>query len=138
MSDIDETARPIRGVSELALWVRDLPRAVAFYRDVLGFAVVEIDAGRNAFLRSGDLLLGLFVLDNPGTPLADEYLTRTGGEPRGHVYHVGFRVDPERLDAFAAELGARRILKGPVNFPNGRRSYFLEDPDAHYIELTDR
>ena len=135
-----ENAGPIAGISELALWVSDLPRAVAFYRDALGFAVVEIDAGRNAFLRSGDLLLVLFVLDNPGTALAEAYLERTGGEPRGHVYHVGFRVDRERLDALAQALVERGDLavKGPVDFPNGRRSYFLEDPDAHYIELTDR
>jgi hypothetical protein len=32
--------------------VRDLDRVVAYYRDNLGFAVEEIDPGRNAFRRS--------------------------------------------------------------------------------------
>lgn len=35
-------------------------------------------------------------------------------------------------------LWVRDAVSGPVNFPNGRRSCFLEDPDDHYIELTDR
>jgi catechol 2,3-dioxygenase-like lactoylglutathione lyase family enzyme len=128
----------IKSISELALWVRDLDRSVAFYRDRLGFELVDLDPGHNAFLKSGDFLLVLFVRGNPGTPLGEEYLARTGG-PRGEVYHVAFEVDPARLDSFCAELRQQGLeLKGPVEFATGRRSYFLEDLDEHYIELTDR
>jgi len=128
----------IQAISELALWVRDLDRAVAYYRDHLGFAVEEIDPGRNAFLRSGDFLLVLFVPGDPGTPLATRYLAEKGG-PRGDVYHVAFRVDPAALDAHAAALREQGLMvRGPVDFTTGRRSYFLEDPDEHWIELTDR
>ncbi len=128
----------IRSISELALWVTDLDRAVKFYAENLGFTVESQDAGRNAFLRSGDFLLVLFVPDDPGTPLAREYLARVGA-PRGGVYHVAFRVDPANLDAASATLLAGGLeVSGPVDFPSGRRSYFLEDPDQHYIELTDR
>ena len=135
---MSERSGPIRSISELALWVSDLERALAFYRDGLGFVVEDIDPGRNAFLRSGDFLLVLFVPDDPGTQLASEYLARTGG-PRGHVYHVAFRVDAERLDSYSAGLGERGVeVQGPVNFGSGRRSYFVTDPDEHYIELTDR
>ena len=129
---------PIKAISELALWVQDLERALGFYRDYLGFEVQEIDPGRNAFLRSGNFLLVLFVRDNPGTKLADEYLARTGGA-RGEVYHVAFMVERRQLDTLAAELQDRAVtVRGPVDFETGRRSYFLEDPDEHYIELTDR
>jgi catechol 2,3-dioxygenase-like lactoylglutathione lyase family enzyme len=128
----------IKGISELAFWVKDLDRSVAFYRDQLGFAVEEVDPGRNAFLRSGDFLLVLFVPNDPGTALASEYLARTGG-PRGEVYHVAFRIDRERLDAHSAALREHGLeVRGPVDFGSGRRSYFIEDPDEHYIELTDR
>lgn len=128
----------VKSISELALWVRDLDQSVAFYRDQLGFAVEEIDPGRNAFLRSGDFLLVLFVPEDPGTPLARDYLARTGGA-RGYVYHVAFEIDPARLDRFSAGLRERGIeVRGPVEFATGRRSFFVEDPDEHYIELTDR
>jgi catechol 2,3-dioxygenase-like lactoylglutathione lyase family enzyme len=129
---------PIKSVSEVALWVNDLDRAVAFYRDHLLFSVESIDPGRNAFLKSGDFLLVLFNPEQPGTPLADEYLARTGG-PRGGVYHVAFRVEPEGLDRCGQTLrDAGLAVKGPVEFATGRRSYFFDDPDEHYIELTDR
>lgn len=128
----------INGISELAFWVKDLERSVAFYRDQLGFTVEDVDSGRNAFLRGGDFLLVLFVPDDPGTQLASEYLARTGG-PRGELYHVAFRIDRERLDQYSVALRERGLeVRGPVDFGSGRRSYFIEDPDEHYIELTDR
>lgn len=128
----------IRGVSELALWVADLDRAIAFYRDKLGFTVEEVDPGHSAFLKSGSLVLALFTRGDPGSALGREYLARTGG-PRGDVYHVGFLVDPAELDEVSALIRGRGVeVKGPIEFATGRRSYFLEDIDEHYIELTDR
>lgn len=128
----------LRSISELALWVSDLDRAMAFYIQNLGFVVESHDVGRNAFLKSGDFLLVLFVPEDPGTPLAREYLARVGA-PRGGVYHVAFRIDAEALDAASETLRAKGLeVSGPTVFGTGRRSYFLEDPDQHYIELTDR
>jgi len=128
----------IRSISELALWVADLDRAVNFYVDNLGFTVQDRDPGRNAFLRSGDFLLVLFVPDDPGTQLARDYLARAIA-PRGAVYHVAFRVDPDALDVTCENLRSTGLeVSGPIRFPTGRSSYFLEDPDQHYIELTDR
>lgn len=128
----------INGVTELALWVSDLDRSVGFYRDELGFDVEDLQPGNHAFLRSGNLVLALFDRASPGTKLAEEYLARTGGS-RGDVYHVGFQIDRAALDEFGAELRDRGMaVKGPVDFAGGRRSYFIEDPDEHYIELTDR
>jgi catechol 2,3-dioxygenase-like lactoylglutathione lyase family enzyme len=128
----------ITGVSEVAFWVKDLDRAVKFYRDRLGFEVESIDPGRNAFLRIGDLYVVLFNPDSPGTQLADDYLARVGS-PRGDVYHVAFKTEPTELDGVAETLKSEGSeVKGPVEFGSGRRSYFLEDPDGHYLELTDR
>ena len=130
----------IKSISELALWVDDVNRAVAFY-EKLGFEIESVDENRNAFLRSGDFLLVLFNPQNPGTALAKDYLAHIDYEnsgPRGGVYHAAFRVEAAQLDDFAAQLKTQGLeLKGPVEFASGRRSYFLEDPDAHYIELTD-
>lgn len=128
----------MQGVSEVAFWVVDVEQAVDFYRGKLGFELEDYSPGRHAFLRSGDFLLVLFNPENPGTKLADEYLARVGG-PKGGLYHVAFRVEESRLDAVAAELARAGVaVKGPIEFDGGRRSHFFEDPDGHYIELTDR
>jgi len=111
---------------------------MAFYVGKLGFEVESHSPGQNAFLKSGDFLLVLFVTEDPGSALSIEYLGRVG-EPRGAVYHVAFRMDPRELDEAGTALRSAGLeVKGPVEFPTGRRSYFLEDPDQHYIELTDR
>jgi catechol 2,3-dioxygenase-like lactoylglutathione lyase family enzyme len=128
----------VKGISELALWVSDLEESVAFYRDHLGFTVQEVEVGCNAVLHSGDLVLVLFVPESPGTALAEDYLERNSG-PCGDFYHVGFRVEPHSLERFSAALRAQGLeVSGPVTFASGRHSYFLTDPDDHYIELTDR
>ena len=128
----------IKSISELALWVDDVERATVFYAAHLGFEIESVDAGRNAFLRSGDFLLVLFNPRDPGTALANDYIACTGG-PRGGVYHAAFRIEVAVLDGFAEGLRESGLaVKGPVEFATGRRSYFIEDPDEHYLELTDR
>lgn len=129
----------VQGISELALWVKDLDRAVAFYRDRLGFRVFDYTAGVNAFLRSGELVLALFapVLEG-NTAIAQQYLARYGG-PHGTVYHVGLKVDGADLDRRARDLRNAGVdVDGPHKFATGRQSYFLEDPGENFIELTDR
>jgi catechol 2,3-dioxygenase-like lactoylglutathione lyase family enzyme len=128
----------IKGISELALWVSDVERSVEWYVERLGFEVQSHEPGQHAFLGSGDFILVLFNPKMPGTALADEYLARKG-EPHGEVYHVAFRIDRAEMDSVASSLSlAGTPVQGPIDFPTGRRSYFIEDPDEHYIELTDR
>ena len=128
----------ITGISEVALWVVDFERALEFYTDKLGLEVADLDPGKNAFLKAGDALVVLFNRETPGTALANDYLARVGS-PQGEVYHIALKVADGQLDSLADDLkSSGEMVKGPVDFPGGRRSYFLDDPDQHYIELTDR
>lgn len=128
----------IQSVSEVAFWVEDVEQAADFYVTKLGFRLEDHEPGKHAFLRSGDFLLVLFNPADPGTKLATEYLARAGA-PKGGLYHIAFRVSPPEIDGIAAGLRECGVeTKGPVDFEGGRRSYFFEDPDEHYIELTDR
>jgi catechol 2,3-dioxygenase-like lactoylglutathione lyase family enzyme len=129
----------IVGLSELALWVSDLDAATRFYTEQLGFVLDDVMPGRNAFLHSGGLVLALFAPVAEGNlPLASEYLNTNGGA-RGEVYHVGLKERREELDAQAERIRSSGVeVRGPVDYGSGRRSYFFEDPDRHFIELTDR
>lgn len=140
----DRTPDIIDGVSEVVLWVEHLDACVDFYCRHLGFHIRSLTPGHHAFLYAGGrrsrVTLALFVLraDN-ASALARDYLARHGGTPRGRLYHVAFRVGCEALDAEARALRARGIaVSDAVEFPSGQRSYFLEDPEGHYLELTDR
>jgi catechol 2,3-dioxygenase-like lactoylglutathione lyase family enzyme len=134
----------VEGVSEVVFWVEDLDRCVEFYCRHLGFHVRSLTPGHHAFLRSGAsrsaVTLALFVLrpDN-ASALARDYLARRGGTPRGRLYHVAFRLARGMLEGAAGSLRAHGFaVSDAVEFPSGQRSYFLEDPEGRYLELTDR
>ena len=93
----------IRRLNHAVLYVRDVDRSVAFYREVLGFRVKVEIPGRAAFLQAegstNDHDLGLFAI-GAGAVLFPRLATRvmgTGRESKG--------IAP----LFARMLGARDI-----------------------------
>src|SRR5213078_3641453 len=44
---------PVLGLAEIVLWVRDMDRALAFYRDLFGLTAISPPELRNRFLRAG-------------------------------------------------------------------------------------
>jgi catechol 2,3-dioxygenase len=128
-----ESIHPAVRPGHVHLRVADLDRAIAFYRDVLGFGVVA-DArplGLDmAFLAAGDYHhhIGLNSLETAGaTP-----------PPPGHtgLYHVAF-VYPDRRELVRA---VRRLLDYdyPVDHATDHGatvSVYLSDPDGNGIEL---
>src|SRR5215218_10775323 len=61
-----ETAMPVQRLNHAVLYVRDVERSTAFYRDVLGFRTKLEIPGRAAFLQAEDSTndhdLGLFAI----------------------------------------------------------------------------
>jgi len=107
--------------------VDDLPRAIAFYRDVLGFVFGEPYGGFYAIGRRDGLELHL--KEAPKT-LAD----------RAH------RHDHEHLDAYAGVSGidalyahclakGATILKPLAPTPWGTKDFYLKDPEGYIIGL---
>ena len=120
---------PITSVYEVAIRVRDLKTAEAFYRDVLGLQLGLRDERRNwLFLRAGDSA-GMVVLQ----------------EDRGEwpKQHFAFAVKDSGLNGAASILTEKGVkIVGPVfhDWIPGSSVYF-EDPDGHALELfarTDR
>jgi catechol-2,3-dioxygenase len=119
----------VRRLNHAVLYVSDVPRAVAFYTEALGFEVRNEYHGKAAFLRApgsaNDHDLGLFQVD--GATLAQ-------GRYLG-LYHLAWEVGTlaelagirERLTRLGALVGAsdHRVSK----------SLYAKDPDGIEFEV---
>jgi catechol 2,3-dioxygenase-like lactoylglutathione lyase family enzyme len=114
---------PISGVYEVAIRVKDLLRAEAFYREVLGLEVGLRDAQRNwLFLRAGGQA-GMIVLQEDAGQWAPQ--------------HLAFTVDARDIERAAALLTEQGVaVQGPVFHAwMPARSVYFVDPDGHQLEL---
>lgn len=117
-------------VGHIHLKVADLDRAIAFYRDVLGFEVQQRYGTQAAFLSAGGYHhhIGLNTWHSRGgTPPASDH---TG------LYHVAF-LYPDRAAlgrAVAQVLAAGIPLDGAADHGVSEAVY-LCDPDGNGIEL---
>jgi lactoylglutathione lyase len=128
------TSTTIDVTGHIGLNVRDLPRAVEFYRDVFGLdqqARSDEEGSRFAFLGSEDrLLLTLWEQSDRG------FSGSTAG-----LHHLSFQVESlsevERVEARLRERGARFQYEGVVSHGEGAPSggIFFEDPDGIRLEV---
>jgi lactoylglutathione lyase len=113
------------------LFVADLERSVAFYRDVIGVPFRLEGDGYVEFATQG-ARFGLYDRNRL------EELTGQGTDlPRAPGGEVVFLVGD--VDAEAARLRAAgaTILSGPVDRAWGHRTLHVEDPDGFVVELAE-
>jgi catechol 2,3-dioxygenase len=121
---------PDTRIGHVHLKVADLDRAVAFYRDVLGFDVTQYYGTSAAFLSAGGYHhhIGLNVWESRG-----------GSAPApGHtgLYHVAI-LYPSRLELARA---LRRLVEARVPLTGASdhgvsEALYLNDPDGNGLEL---
>jgi catechol 2,3-dioxygenase len=125
-----ETIDPRVDIGHVHLKVSDLERALAFYRDVLGFELMQRMGDQAAFLSAGGYHhhIGLNTWESQGGP----------PPPRGTtgLYHTAIRY-PDRkalADALRRLVEARWPLSGASDHGVSVALY-LSDPDRNGIEL---
>ena len=123
----------VQGIDHIVLRVRDLARALAFYRDVLGCAVEreQPELGLTQ-LRAGSSLIDLVTLDGPlgaGAPPG----------PGRNLDHFCLRLAPYDEPQLSAWLAARGIAVRAAASRYGAqgegRALFVSDPEGNDIEL---
>ena len=118
----------IGALDHVVLKVRDMDRAIAFYRDVLGareerrvetIGLVQMRAGRSLI----DLV-----------PMPED-----SGTGAGNMEHFALTITPFEPEALAAHLTAHGIEPGEVAERYGAEGYgpsiYLSDPDGNVVEL---
>jgi catechol 2,3-dioxygenase-like lactoylglutathione lyase family enzyme len=127
-------------ITLLTLGVDDLERAVAFYRDGLGFPTkgivgTEFEHGAVAFFDlQGDLKLALWrrrdLAHDTGLPLSPRSPTDFA-----IAHNVRSREEVDQIMAQAAQAGARVLKVAAPAFWGGYTGYF-QDPDGHIWEIA--
>jgi catechol 2,3-dioxygenase-like lactoylglutathione lyase family enzyme len=126
--------------------VRDLDRAVEFYRDVFGLDVlarfsvsgeafergvdVSDATGRFAHLDAGGARVELVEYEPEGTPTRAERVNQPGAK------HLGLEVDD--IDAFYANLPSDvETLNKPQTTESGTTILFVVDPEGNLVEVLE-
>jgi len=126
----------VLGLDHVVLRVRDIDRALAFYRDVLGCVLERSLEDFGLYqLRAGRSLIDL-------VPVESE-LGRMGGAAPGsegrNVDHIALAIAPFDPEALRAHLEAHGIAMGKVARRYGAEgqgpSIYIEDPDGNTVEL---
>ena len=121
----------IKRLNHLVLWVRDAQRSMQFYRDVLGFTIVEMPSPQAVFLRANGSDnhhdLGRFGI-GPESPGPSQ------GRQVG-LYHAAWEVQSiQDLAQARAALIASGALVGDSDHGNSL-SLYSKDPDGNEFEV---
>jgi uncharacterized protein len=121
-------------LSLVTLGVRDLRRAVAFYRDGLGWPKSEVGGDEVAFFKTGGAIIALFPREalaaDAGVAVAED----GGLAPFSLAHNVAEEEGVDLVLAQAAEAGAT-IVKEAQEIFFGRHGYFV-DPNGFLWEVA--
>src|SRR5215470_4453690 len=121
----------IKRLNHLVLWVRDAQRAMQFYRDVLGFSIVEMPSPQAVFMRANGSDnhhdLGLFGIGMDAPP-------PSSGRQVG-LYHAAWELaEITDLAAVRDELVRVGAFVGESDHGNSL-SVYARDPDGNEFEV---
>jgi catechol-2,3-dioxygenase len=119
-------------MNHAVLYVRDVARTVAFYRDVLDFRVKTEIPGQAAFLQApasqNDHDLGVFQIGSDARP-------SQAGRGTVGLYHLAWEVDTlDELDRIAGVLRDAGALVGASDHGTTKALY-AHDPDGLEFEV---
>jgi catechol 2,3-dioxygenase-like lactoylglutathione lyase family enzyme len=118
----------LRGLRHLALRVRDMEKAKAFYINFFEMKIVWEPDPQNCYVSSGS--------DN--LALHEDRNVESAAGGTGALDHFGFVADsPAVVDAWAerAKQKGVQIMKAPQQHRDGSYSCYLTDPDGNSVQI---
>lgn len=139
MSEESERRLQILGLHHVTAITADAQRAVGFYRDVLGLAVVhdgpsdDDPQSRHVWFGAADGAPGRLVslMEYPELP--------QGKVGVGSTHHFALQVgSDEELVGWREYLRGRGVECTEIMERSGFRSVYVRDPDGHIVEIASR
>jgi glyoxylase I family protein len=133
----DEKRMQLRGLHHVTAICRDAERTIAFYRDLMGLAVVhdgpsdDDPESRHVWFGAQDGRAGMLVsfMQYPELP--------TGVVGIGSTHHFAFMVDSaEEQEAWRDYLRGQGVECTDVFDRGAFRSIYIRDPDGHIVEIA--
>lgn len=127
----------IERILETSLYVDDLDRATAFYRDVMGLRV--LDSGpRLVAMDAGQASLLLLFKRGASLQGVDLGTQGTLSPHDGHgPVHLAFAIRREELAAWERHFAAQGVaVESRVEWERGGTSLYFRDPDDHSVEIA--
>ena len=122
-------------VTLITLGVADLGRAVAFYRDVVGWDPASVVDDDVAFFDLDGFILALWQDRSLAADVGARSTDRGAFEAVALAYNARSHDEVELILGSLAERGAR-IVKPPEETDWGGYSGYFADPDGHHWEVA--
>jgi catechol 2,3-dioxygenase-like lactoylglutathione lyase family enzyme len=125
----------VAGLAEVVLWVRDIDRALHFYRDLFGLELISPPELPNKFLNAGGGADGvpemIVLMPHPerGAKFPREKAKRV-------LHHFAFRVEGSMYDELQERfVGAGIEVRSGVHpVLKAVRTFYVDDPDGNEVE----
>ncbi len=116
-------------LGHVVLYVTNLERSAAFYRDTLGFPQIMKEHGA-AMFTTGRTHHEMLLIEIGGTAKEKHF-------PEPGLYHVGFKIgdSPEDAKAAYAELMEKGVRIIGTSDHGVTHSIYILDPDGNELEL---
>jgi len=123
-------------ITLITIGVSDLPRALRFYRDGLGWPTTYEEGGPVAFFNTSGTRLSLYPLDHLAAGISpDVQPSRAGFGGITLAHNVRTKAEVAEVLALAERAGGRIIKPAQDAFWGGHHGYFC-DPDGYYWEVA--
>ena len=122
----------LRGVLETSLYVKDLDRALGFYRDVLGLRLMQrFDPNRGLAFQIGRSVLLIFCAEET---LKGGLFPAHGARGPGHA---AFLVEPGEIEEWRKWLEKSGVsIEKELAFGKNPPSLYFRDPDGNSLEIA--
>ena len=123
-------------LAEIVLWVRDMDRALGFYRDLFGLEVISPPELANKFLQAGPgegPVPEMIVL----VPHPDRSGAFPSEKPLRTLHHMAINVSADRYLELEERCRAAGLeVRGGVHpVLKGVRTFYVDDPDGNELEI---